>query len=43
MLMRCCCFGRFQLAKMPDNLVDPATTLNTSPKLSGQVLLAPLP
>ena len=36
-------FGRFQLAKMPDNLVSPATTLNTSPKLSGRVLLAPLP
>lgn len=36
-------FGRYQLAKMPDNLVSPATTLNTSPKLSGRVLLAPLP
>ena len=36
-------FGRFQLAKMPDNLVSPATTLNTSPKLSGRVQLAPLP
>lgn len=36
-------FGRFQLAKMPDNLVSPATTLSTSPMLSGRVLLAPLP
>lgn len=36
-------FGRFQLAKMPDNMVSPVTTLSTSPQLSGRVLLAPLP
>jgi len=36
-------FGRFQLSKMPDNLLFPVTTLKTSPMLSGRVLLAPLP
>ena len=36
-------FGQFQLAKMPDNLLFPVTTLKTSPMLSGRVLLAPLP
>jgi hypothetical protein len=36
-------FGHFQLAKMPDSNIVPATTKDTSPKLSGKVSLRPLP
>ena len=36
-------YGAFQLPKMPDNTVSPATTISTSPILSGAVDLAPYP